>query len=116
MLQSANAAASRPPQVRVNTAALVREQQRAGVAASGVNQQCPLGDPRGRIQAPAVVEPDDKEVGTLDPSVAHEQPTAHVLLALRVEVPQVLEPRTQVGGQALDAMLVDLDQVAGGIA
>jgi hypothetical protein len=39
-----------------------------------------------------------------------------VLVALRVELPQPDEPVPQVPGQAVDAMVVDLDEVAGGVA
>ena len=39
-----------------------------------------------------------------------------MLVALRVELPQPDEPGAQVAGQAVDAVVVDLDEVARGIA
>jgi len=48
--------------------------------------------------------------------VGHEQPTAHLLVGLRVEVPQALQLRAQVIGQTVDAVVVDLDEIAGRVA
>ena len=48
--------------------------------------------------------------------VRHEQPRAHLLVGVGVEVPQLLEPRAQVVRQAVGAVLVDLDEVAGRVA
>ena len=48
--------------------------------------------------------------------VAHEQPRAHLLVALLVEAPQRLQQRAQIVGQPVSAPLVDLDQVAGRVA
>ena len=47
---------------------------------------------------------------------ADEQPAPHLLLALRVQVPQPLEPRAQVGGEPIHAVVIDLHQVAGRVA
>src|ERR1700761_8028424 len=46
----------------------------------------------------------------------HEQPPAHVLRVLRVDLPDRLYLRPQGIRQAIDATLVDLDQVAGRVA
>src|SRR5437764_6389328 len=48
--------------------------------------------------------------------IRHEQPALHLLLALWVELPQGLHLRANVVRQAVEAGLVDLDQVARGIA
>src|ERR1700733_7627907 len=49
-------------------------------------------------------------------SVGHEQPTPHLLLALRVELPKGLQLRAHVVGEAVDPVVVDLDQIAGRVA
>jgi hypothetical protein len=47
---------------------------------------------------------------------ADEKPAAHLLVALGVQVPQPLEPRAELGRKPLDAVVVDLDEVARGVA
>ena len=46
----------------------------------------------------------------------HEEPRAHVLVALGVEIPQAFELGAEVVRQPVDPMVVDLDEVSGGVA
>jgi hypothetical protein len=50
-----------------------------------------------------------------DPGSGHEQPRAHVLVRLRVELPQALELCPKVVREPVDSVVVDLDEVSGGI-
>ncbi len=87
--------------------------ERAAVSELSGAGEPPSETARSHTHVPADlrVARDDGETASGD-----EQASAHVLLALRVEVPQVLELCAQIIGKPIHPGVVDLNEVAGRIA